>query len=81
MADLKVRNVDDHVASVLRARAAHKGISLEEEIRRTLAASVDADREAFIRRAAAVRAAAGGQPGRPELDSVRIIREERDAWG
>lgn len=81
MADLKVRNVDDHVAGALRARAAHKGVSLEEEIRRTLAASVDADREAFIRRAAAVRAAAGDKPGRPELDSARIIREERDAWG
>jgi antitoxin FitA len=81
MADLKVRNLDDHVAAVLKARARHKGISLEEEIRRTLAASVQADREAFIRRAAAVRAAAGGKPGKPELDSARIIREERDAWG
>lgn len=81
MADLKVRKVDDHVAGALRARAAHKGISLEEEIRRTLTASVAADREAFIRRAAAVRAAAGGRPGRPELDSARLIREERDAWG
>jgi plasmid stability protein len=81
MADLKVRNVDDHVAAVLKARARHKGISLEEEIRRTLAASVQADRDAFVRRAAAVRAAAGGKPGKPELDSARIIREERDAWG
>jgi len=81
MADLKVRKLDDQVAAVLRARARHKGISLEEEIRRTLAASVQADREAFIRRAAAVRAAAGGKPGKPELDSARIIREERDAWG
>ena len=81
MADLKVRNLDDHVAAVLKARARHKGISLEEEIRRTLAASVQVDREAFIRRAAAVRAAAGGKPGKPELDSARIIREERDAWG
>ena len=81
MADLKVRNLDDHVAAVLKARARHKGISLEEEIRRTLAASVQADRDAFVRRAAAVRAAAGGKPGKPELDSARIIREERDAWG
>jgi plasmid stability protein len=81
MADLKVRKLDDHVAAVLRARAKHKGISLEEEIRRTLAASVEADRDGFVRRAAAVRAAAGGKPGKPELDSARIIREERDAWG
>lgn len=81
MADLKVRNLDDHVASVLRARAEQAGISLEEEVRRTLAASVERNRKAFIRRAAALRAAAGGKPGRPELDSARIIREERDAWG
>lgn len=80
MADLKVRNLDDHVAAVLKARARH-GISLAEEIRRTLAASVQADREALIRRAAAVRAAAGGKPGKPEFDSARIIREARDAWG
>lgn len=81
MADLKVRNLDDHVATVLKTRAKHKGISLEEEIRRTLAASVQSDRDAFIRRAAAVRMATGGKPGKPELDSARIIREERDAWG
>ena len=81
MADLKVRNLDDHVAVVLKARARHKGISLAEEVRRTLAASVQADREALVRRAAAVRAAAGDKPGRPELDSARIIREARDAWG
>jgi plasmid stability protein len=81
MADLKVRNLDDHVAKVLRARAEHKGISLEEEVRRTLSASVEANRKDFARRAAAMRAATGGKPGRPELDSARIIREERDAWG
>jgi plasmid stability protein len=81
MADLKLRNLDDHVAAVLKARASRKGISLAEEIRRTLAASVDADRQAFIRRAAALHAAAGGKPGRAELDSARIIREARDAWG
>ena len=81
MADLKVRNLDDHVAAVLKARARHNGISLAEEIRRTLAASVQTDREALIRRAAAVRAAAGGKPGKPEFDSARIIREARDAWG
>jgi len=81
MADLKVRNLDDHLARVLRSRAEQKGISLEKEVRRTLAASVKADREAFVRRAAALRKATGEQPGPPELDSARIIREERDAWG
>ena len=78
MADLKVRTLDDHVAAVLQARARHKGISLEEEIRRTLAASVHTDRDTLVRRAAALHVAAGG---RPELDSARIIRAARDAWG
>lgn len=81
MADLKVRKLDDHVAAVLKARARHKGISLEEEIRRTLAASVATDRTDLVERAKALHAAAGGKPGKPELDSARIIREERDAWG
>ena len=81
MADLKVRNLDDSIASALRARARAKGVSLEEEVRRTLAASVTADREELVRRAKALHAAAGGKPGNPELDSARILREERDAWG
>lgn len=81
MADLKVRTLDDHVAAVLQARAKRKGISLEEEVRRTLAASVRADRERLVRRATALHAAAGGKPGRPELDSARMIRAARDAWG
>ena len=81
MADITVRQLDDYVADVLRARAQYKGISLEEEGRQTLAASVDSEREAFARRAAAVRADSGNKPGDPALDSARIIREERDAWG
>jgi plasmid stability protein len=81
MADLKVRNLDDAIASVLKARAKANGVSLEEEVRRTLAASVAVDREELVRRAQALHAAAGGRPGSPELDSARIIREERDALG
>jgi plasmid stability protein len=81
MADLKVRNLDDQITNVLRARAIANGVSLEEEVRRTLAASVMADREELVRRAKALHAAAGGQPGKPELDSARTIRAERDAWG
>ena len=81
MADLKVRNLDQSVASALRARAKAKGVSLEEEARRTLTASVAADRNELVQRAKALHAAAGGAPGKPELDSARIIREERDASG
>jgi plasmid stability protein len=81
MADIKVRNLDPRVADILRSRAKQQGISLEEEIRRTLAASVTADMEAFARRAAAVRAATAGQENDPSADSVATIREQRDAWG
>ena len=59
MADLKVRNLDDHVAAVLKARAQEQGISLEEEARRTLARSVARDRADLVRRAEALHAAAG----------------------
>lgn len=81
MADVKVRQLDDDVAAALRARAKARGVSLEEEIRATLRASVDIRRVAFLRRTAALQAAAGGRPGGPALDSARLIREERDAWG
>lgn len=81
MGELKVRQLDDHIIERLKARAAAKGVSLEEEVRRTLSESVAQDRQALLRRFRALHAEAGGKPGRPELDSARIIREERDAWG
>jgi plasmid stability protein len=62
VADLKVRNLDDAVASALKARAKAKGISLEEEMRQTLTASVAGDREALVARAKALHAAAGCKP-------------------
>jgi plasmid stability protein len=81
MADLRVSNFDDLVARALKARATANGVPLEAEVRRTLTASVAADREELMRRAKALHAAAGGAPDRPELDSARLIRDERDAWG
>ena len=81
MADLKVRQLDDGVADALKARAGRKGISLEEEVRSTLAASVAARRRAFLRRARAIRKAIGGRAGAPALDSTRLIRRERDERG
>jgi plasmid stability protein len=80
VADIKVRNLDDSVASAPKQRAKAKRISLEE-VRRTLAASSKADRADLVRRARAPHAAAGSKPGKPELDSARIIRAERDSWG
>ena len=81
MADLKVRQLDNQVTAALRARAGRKGVSLEEEVRTTLAASVDARRRAFLRRAKAIRAAIGGTSHAPALDSARLIRKERDRRG
>jgi plasmid stability protein len=81
MADLKVRQLDDAVAHALRARATNKGVSLEEEVRMTLTASVDARRRAYLRRAAALRATIGDHPSARSLDSARLIRRERDARG
>ena len=81
VAELKVRQVDDRVVAALKVRARKRGVSLEEEVRATLSASVLARRHAFSRRAAALRAASGALPGRPALDSARTVREERDAWG
>ncbi|HYT68451.1 MAG TPA: hypothetical protein VEL51_18640 [Vicinamibacterales bacterium] len=80
MADIKVRQLDERVARTLKTRAAKRGVSLEEEVRATLAASVASKREAFRRRAAALRAASAGDRGR-RTDSARTIRQERDATG
>jgi plasmid stability protein len=81
MADIKVRTLDDRIADILRTRAEQRGVSFQEEIRRTLAASVESDMAAFVRRAAAVRAATAGHDVDPEVDPTRIIRGQRDAWG
>lgn len=80
MAELKVRQLDDRVAAALRARARKRGVSLEEEVRATLTASVLRRRQAFARRAAVLRASIP-RIGSPALDSARLIREERDARG
>ena len=80
MADLKVRQLDERVAKALRVRATQRGVSLEEEVRSTLSGAVAARREAFRRRAAALRAAS--KPSRKgSADSARAIRRERDATG
>jgi plasmid stability protein len=63
MAHLKIRNLDDSVASALKACAKSNGVSVEEEVRRTLAA--------------ALRAATAGQEYYP-VDSVATIREQRE---
>ena len=80
MAQLKVRQLGDAVAASLKRRAEARGVSLEEEVRSTLTASVAVRRDAFARRARAIRRSAG-KPGSAALDSARLIRRERDRNG
>jgi plasmid stability protein len=81
MADVKIRKLDDGVARALRTRAAQRGVSLEEEARRTLSDSVRGKIDAFARRAAASRAATRRPKGKQASDSAILIRKDRDAWG
>jgi plasmid stability protein len=81
MAEVKIRRLDDEVARALRTWAAERGVSLEEEARRTLSDSVARKIEAFARRAAATRAATRRTKGRKASDSAVLIRKDRDAWG
>jgi len=80
MADIKVRNLDERVTEALRLRAKRHGVSLEEEVRRTLTESVQATRAEAFRLAAEARERTKGS-WTPENDSVRIIREWRDKMG
>lgn len=77
MAYLELSDLDDRVADALRARARHRGISIEEEARRTLTASVEAQREEYVRRLKAFNAAAAG---REEPERRRALREEGEPW-
>jgi plasmid stability protein len=81
MAELKVRNVDERVISALKERARRRGVSLEEEVRSMLNGVVARRRSAFARRAASIRSAGSSGQIDPSLDSARIIRANRDAWG
>jgi plasmid stability protein len=81
MAEVKIRRLDEDVARALRARARERGVSLEEEARRTLGESVVTKLRAFARRAAASRAATRPPRGKVPSDSAVLIRKDRDAWG
>jgi plasmid stability protein len=81
VAEIKVAGLDDAVVRALKHSAWIQGISLEEEIRRVLSEAVDRRRESLKRRMAAARLRTGTDLRPPGLDSVKIIRELRDAWG
>jgi plasmid stability protein len=77
MADVKIRNLDDHLYEMYRGMADDAGISLEEQLRRVLAAYVSDERRAMIERLREgrerLRAKYGVMP-----DSTPGIRAERD---
>lgn len=81
MADLKVRNLDDRVADALRVRATAKGVSLEQEVRDTLAESVGPDREHLYDALLDIRKASKRPRGVKPSDSVAIIRSIRNEIG
>jgi plasmid stability protein len=75
MAQVLIRQLDDHVVSALRARAKAQGLSLEQSLRELLTDAVrrnDSLRDELARLRATTPAA-----GRT-LDVAALIREDRD---
>ena len=80
MADVKIRNLDDHVHDAYRQRAENGGVSLEEELRRALKENLLSERRAWAVRLAELHAKFREQYG--ELpESWPGIREDRDNRG
>lgn len=75
MAQLLIRNLDDSVVEALKRRAAMNGRSLAEEVRRTLTAATISDRESFLARIDALRAARGRISGPTSLEDLRALRD------
>lgn len=80
MATLHVRNLDDGLVQKLKVRAAQNGRSTEAEHREILRAALEgagdrSQKEAFLERAARVRAMSAG---RPQTPSEVLQRESRD---
>lgn len=77
MSQILIRNLDPAVVDVLNPRAATNRRSPAEEVRRTLAAAAGLDRDAFLARIDALRAAKGPIDGPSALDDLHAIREMR----
>jgi antitoxin FitA len=78
MANLTIRNVDDEVVEMLKAKAKAHNRSLEAEIRQFL---VDQARRPSWRGAELLERAkriAAMTPDVPQTDSVELLREDRD---
>jgi plasmid stability protein len=77
MANLTIRNLEDHVVKRLKKKAAQSGRSLEAELREILRQAANRKtREELL--AAADRIAAMTPKGVKQTDSAELIREDRD---
>jgi plasmid stability protein len=71
MAQVLVRDLDDHVVARLKEKAAARGLPLERFLCEILTAEARLDREELLRRAAEIRARAKPDPeGRTILDEL-----------
>lgn len=75
MAVLRIRNLDDRVVAALKRRANAGHRTIEEEARRILAETVNADDNGYWERLKRHRLARGG--GKILSDSVELIRAGR----
>jgi plasmid stability protein len=75
MGQILIRNLDEAVLDVLRQRAAQTGLSLEEEARRALVASIGLSRAEALAYLDAVRARIAVTTGPTSLDDLRVSRD------
>ncbi|MCK9458142.1 MAG: hypothetical protein M0R80_00500 [Proteobacteria bacterium] len=75
MAQVIVRNIEEEVVRVLKARAHLKGISLEQELREILRSAARPRTEDLVALADRVRELT---PDVDQWDSTAMVREDRD---
>jgi plasmid stability protein len=75
MGQVIIRNIDDDVLAVLRARAAERKQSLEQTMREILRDAARPSREDIVAEMNRIRAM---MPKPLEIDSAELIREARD---
>ena len=83
MGAITIRNIDEAVISAIKRKAAEQGVSMEEEVRRLLAATYADDRRRQVKEWAKrqLERLHRGELPTDTMDSVEIIRsmrEERD---
>jgi plasmid stability protein len=80
MGQILVRNIDDAVLDALRGRARDRGLSLEEEVRQALTASVGLSRAEALKRVEHFQRKVGRVPGESSLEILRRdrLRDEVD---